>query len=459
MSSLNASLEIARRALRAHQLTMGVIGANVANVNTPGFSRRRTYLGASAGIMTNHGTVGTGVEVTTIRRDRDMLLEGLYRQHNSAAGNWSALEQALGRVETVFPAADTDGLGDALGAFWSAWNNLANDPADPGRRAVVRAAGEQVADTFHRLDAHLASLMSDLDAEMGADTDRINRIATRLAALNVGISAAELRGQEASDLRDERDSLLEELSGIATVHSQETSTGAVTVSLGTEVLVQDDRARQLEVVPVAGAGQASVRVRWQDTQRDVQADGGHLAGLVTARDERLAGYRATLDTLAATLVEQVNRVHVTGSGLDGSTGNAFFDPAWTHASDIRLDHGVDTDLERIAASASGATGDGNTAQAIAGLRTAALLGNGQLTFEGFYRGLVGQIGLDASHAASSVAAESGALDAIDAQRASISGISLDEEMTQMLSTQHAYEAVIRITTVIDDMMDTLISGL
>ena len=312
MSSLNSSLEIARRALRAHQLTMGVIGANVANVNTPGFSRRRTYLGASAGIMTPDGTVGTGVEVTAIRRDRDMLLEGLYRQHNSAAGNWSALDQALGKVETVFPAADTDGLGDALGAFWSAWNNLANDPADPGRRAVVRAAGEQVADTFHRLDAHLASLMSDLDAEMGADTDRINRIATRLAALNVGISAAELRGQEASDLRDERDSLLEELSGIATVHSQETSTGAVTVSLGAEVLVQDDRARQLEVVPVAGSGQASVRVRWQDTQRDVQAEGGHLAGLVNARDERLAGYRATLDTLAATLVEQVNRVHVTG---------------------------------------------------------------------------------------------------------------------------------------------------
>jgi flagellar hook-associated protein 1 FlgK len=97
--------------------------------------------------------------------------------------------------------------------------------------------------------------------------------------------------------------------------------------------------------------------------------------------------------------------------------------------------------------------------AIAGLRTAMILGNGQMTFEGVYRGLVGQIGLDASQAVSSQEAESGALDAIDAQRASISGVSLDEEMTQMLSTQHAYEAVIRITTVIDDMMDKLVSGL
>jgi flagellar hook-associated protein 1 FlgK len=200
-------------------------------------------------------------------------------------------------------------------------------------------------------------------------------------------------------------------------------------------------------------------VRWQDTQREVTADGGHLAGLVTARDERLASYRSTLDTLASTLVAEVNRVHGAGRGLDGSTGNAFFDSTKTHASDIRLDHGVETDLERIAASSSGATGDGNTALAIAGLRTAMILGNGQMTFEGVYRGLVGQIGLDASQAVSSQEAESGALDAIDAQRASISGVSLDEEMTQMLSTQHAYEAVIRITTVIDDMMDKLVSGL
>jgi flagellar hook-associated protein 1 len=459
VGSLNANLEIARRALRAQQLTMGVIGSNISNVNTPGYSRRRVQLAASAGIMTAEGTIGSGVQARGIRRDRDVLLDGLYREHNSSAGGWDALQQTLSKVETVFPANDSGGLGEALGAFWTAWNDLANDPADPGRRAVVRSAGAQVTDTLNRLDGHIASLMSDLNSEISADADRINRISSRLATLNVGIADAELGGGEASDLRDERDSLLEELSGIATVHTQETSTGAVTVTLGTEVLVQDNRSRQLVVVPAAGMGDTAAQVRWQDTQRAVTVEGGHLAGLQSARDDRLAGYRTALDNLAATLVSQVNQVHGAGRALDGSSGHAFFDPTKTHASDIRLDQGVETDLGRIAASASGATGDGNTAMAIAGLRTATVLGDGQSTFEGFYRNLVGQIGLDASHAESSQKAENGALDAIDAQRASVSGVSLDEEMTQMLSTQHAYEAVIRITAVIDDMMDKLVTGL
>jgi len=459
VTSLNANLEIARRALRSHQLSMGIIGANIANVNTPGFSRRRVHLGATAGILTNHGVLGSGVEVTSVRRDRDVLLENLYRQHNSAAGSWSALDTALSKVETVFPATDTGGLGDALGEFWSAWNDLANDPADPGRRAVVRAAGEQVADTFHRLSTHLSGLASDLDAEMADDVDSINAIATRIAALNVGIGAAEVRGQEASDLRDERDTLLVELSRIATVHTHETATGAVTVTFGTEVLVQDNQARQLEVVPVTDSGEAAIELRWQDNRREVDVEGGHLAGLKSARDERLANYRAALDTLAASLVEEVNRVHASGRSLDGTTGHVFFDPAGTRASDIRLDVSIDMNLDRIAASATGAVGDGNTAAAIAALRSAAVLNGGQSTLEGYYRSLVAQVGLDTQHVSASLEAEESALHSIDAQRSSVSGVSLDEEMTQMLTTQHAYEAVIRITTVIDEMMDSLVHGL
>lgn len=459
MSGLNANLEIARRAMRAHQLALGVIGTNVANVNTPGFSRRRVQLSPSAGVMTADGVIGSGVDVVSVRRDRDVLLDGLYQQHNGSAGQWSALSDTMAKVETVFPASDADGLGAAFSNFWTAWNDLANDPADPGRRSVVRAAGERITDTLHRLDGHLASLMSDLDSTMSADVDQINRISGRVAELNVAISGAELRGQEASDMRDERDALVEKLSSIATVHTHETSTGAVTVTVGSEVLVQDDHFRQLEVVPQGNGDSSAVTIRWQDSQRAITFEGGHLAGTITARDQRLAGYRATLDTLAASLVESVNRVHMAGHGLDGSTGVAFFDPAKTHAGDIALDAAVEAHLESIAASTSGASGDGNTALALAALRTAKPLSGGQATFESYYRTLVGEIGLDASHASTSYDAETSALDAIDAQRASVSGVSTDEEMTQMLSTQHAYEAAIRITTVIDDMFDKLISGM
>lgn len=457
MFGLQSTLEIARRALKAHQLTIGVLGNNIANVETRGFSRRRVELSPSTDVMTGLGGVGTGVDVRGVTRARDRALDGLYRDHANTAGRWGAMEETLSRVETAFPVSDSGGLGKALTEFYGAWNDLANQPENRAARVAVREKGRALVETFHRLDQHMESLMSDVNDSIRDSTDRINDIAGRVAQINDMVVLANTRGQEASSLMDERDLLLEELSEITDSHVEEGANGAVAVTLGAEILVQGGTARQVEFVADPNAADGQHVLRWADTKREPATAGGRLAGLLESRDTRLESYRTTLDAVAAALVTETNRLHTAGTGLDGSTGNSFFDAGGVTAREIQLDRVIEQDVGRIAAASGTERGDGRQALALAQMGTLKLLSGGTETLSGAYRNLVGQIGFEAGQAISFHAAQESILAEIDSQRAEVSGVSLDEEMTHMMSAQHAYQAMVRVTSTVDEMLNTLIS--
>lgn len=456
MFGLQSTLETARRALRAHQLTIGVLGNNIANVETRGFSRRRVELSPSRDISTPQGMVGVGVDVLGVTRARDRALDGLYRDHTNTAGRWGAMAETLSRVEAAFPAND-DGLGKSLSEFYGAWNDLANQPESRAARVAVRERGRALGETFHRLDQHMDSLAGDMNDALADGVDRINGIARRVAQINDMVAMSSTRGQEASGLLDERDLLLDELAQTTDIHVDERQNGEVMVTLGAEVLVQGGTARQVEFVGDATAQNDQHVLRWTDTKRPPAVTGGRLAGLLESRDTRLTSYRQALDALAAAVVTATNQLHAAGTGLDGGTGTSFFDAAGVTARDIRLDIGIEADVSRIAASISGERGDGRQALAIAGLANAKLLNGGNDTLAGAYRNLVGQIGFETGQAESFSAAQESILAEIDSQRANVSGVSLDEEMTNMMSVQHAYQAMVRVTTTIDEMLNTLIS--
>ncbi|MCK4546806.1 MAG: flagellar hook-associated protein FlgK [Candidatus Eisenbacteria sp.] len=456
MISLNASLEIAKRALQTHQLAMSVIGTNIANVNSPGYSRRRAVVAAAAAMDSGYGYVGAGVEVRNIERARDAVLDKFYRSHMSDLGKWAGIQNYLSNVETITnePGA---GLSDVMGEFWSAWQDLANDPEQSATRSAVLLRGQELCSTFHRLSANFRDLKQSLNEEIGAQISRINELSGRLADLNGVIIDAEVGGHEASGLRDERDLLTDELSEIISVDVTESSDGSTIIRLNSQVLVQGNTHRELEL-SVRGTTD-STSVVWKSTGREVLIEGGLMEGYITARDEYVNGYLADLDALAGALVSRINSAHSAGYGLDGSTGNNFFDPERVTAADIAIDPALASNLDLIAASAEGEVGDGRNALAIANLATANTMVGGSISFDDFYGSLVGRIGQESRVATSFLEAEELLVLGAETQRLGVSGVSLDEEMAYMLSYQHAYQAMARVVATIDEMMATLIHSL
>ena len=223
MISLNSNLEIARRAMQANQLAMSVIGSNIANVNTPGYSRRRAAIQEAGGIDVGVGRVGAGAQVVDIRRVRDSILDGLYRKHQGDVGRWTGVEDYLNKVETLMNEPGSGGLGDVMGAFWASWEDLANEPENETARSQVRLRGQALCESFHRLESHLRGLQASLGDEVESLVGQVNQLSGQLAQINRMIQESELGGKEAGGLRDERDVLIDTLSEIVNVQVEETS--------------------------------------------------------------------------------------------------------------------------------------------------------------------------------------------------------------------------------------------
>ncbi len=459
MVSLHASLEIARRALQTHQLAMSVIGSNIANVNTPGYSRRTTVIRQTTDFDTRAGMVGTGVEAIDVRRGRDIVLDGLFRRQNSNVGRWDAQSSYLRRVETILSEPGEGGLSSSMARFWESWHELAKEPDNLALRGQVIARANALADTFHGLDSHLTSLQGSLTNDITGEIDQINRISDQIATINKSIVEGEVEGHEANALRDQRDLLIDQLSEIVDVQVTEQAAGSVLVQIGSQVLVQDGTSRNLELETGTGNTTWSSRLVWKGGTTEAVVTGGRLRGYLVARDEAIASYRNDLDALASTFVSQVNATHAAGTALDGSTGNLFFDPTGTTAKDISISDAVAANLDLIAASAGGQVGDGDQALAIANLQTGLTMSGGSATFDSFYNTLTGRIGLEAQESNSLLDMEEVLRLDIENQRLQVSGVSLDEEMSLLISHQHAYQAMVRVTATIDEMMSTLISAI
>jgi len=180
-----------------------------------------------------------------------------------------------------------------------------------------------------------------------------------------------------------------------------------------------------------------------------------------SRDVLIPQYQAQLDGLAQAVVQQVNSLHTAGYGLDGTTGVAFFDPNYTKAGNVRLNRDIVTDINKIAATASSEVGvlDGNVALAIAGLRSATVMSKNTATMNDYYSGLIGNLGVETKEATSFTGNYELLVQQIDSQRQAVQGVSLDEEMANLVKFQHAYEAAARVITVMDEALDTVITGM
>ncbi len=459
MAGLFSGLELGKRALATHQLWLNTIGHNISNVNTPGYTRQRVNITTTLPEEHYAGMLGTGVTATDIKNIRDLFLNQQYRDENKNLGQWASREKMLSRIEGIFMEPSTDSLGDLLEKFWTSWMDLGNNPESIAARATLKEQSNLLTDGFHRRYEQLKDLQSSINTDIESIIQEVNTMADEVASLNQQIVQSELGEISANDLRDRRDYLIDQLSQFIDVNSSEQANGAEYVYIGALMIVDESSAIHIGTRDKAGEGFAVSELVWEGTTKTIKNLKGELKGLIETRDTTIPRYLSDLDDLARMLVSEVNRIHSVGYDLNGSAGINYFDENFLSAVNIRLSQDVTNDVTKIAASVSGAIGDNSNALAIVDLRKALLMTRGTATMEEFYNTIVGQVGIDTNKAVQLRENHALLVEQIENARQSVQGVSLDEEMAQMIKYQHAFDAAARVITTIDEALDTVINNM
>ena len=455
-------IEIGQRALSAFQIGEDVVGQNIANANTAGYSRQSAQLQTTDpyGLPDQSGTyqpatLGSGVTVRAITRARDQFIDAQTRAALGSHGQLSTQSGALSQIEAAFGEPSSTGLNETLGRFYQGFSDLANNPEDEGVRAAAVQNGATLAHVFQDTAAQLSAQTVNLSDRVANDVNTVNAYGQQIAALNITIRNSIVSGQQPNDLLDQRDRLLDKLSGIAGASVTNLPDGTVNVAIGTSDLVQGIHSNTLSLSGPSGLS----------ARGDLQS--GELAGL-TAAQTALADAQTNLNALAGSVAAQVNTVHSAGAGLDGTTGLNFFTvTAGAEASSISVNPALLADPKKLAAAALPAgggvppPGDSTTAEALAALQNAGVSTpplSGQ-TAQGFYQAFVSNLAGQTSGANASLANASATLTQLSGQRDNVSGVSTDSEMIDMMKYQRGYQAAARVISTANDMIGTIINDL
>jgi flagellar hook-associated protein 1 FlgK len=445
-----SSLHIGTTGLIAAQRAVEVAANNVANANNETYTRQRLVIQSAtptpgtAGLR-GDGDRGTGVTVLDVTRLRDRLADVSYRTEAGVAGAADARADTLGRTDALL-GTYANGAPEDLSSFLAAWNSLSTNPTDPSARAAVLASGQRLADGFNNATQDLAAVGHEVTLRVTDDTNELNGLLASVAKLNYEIVKATTSARSPNDLLDQRDAALDRISALTGATVTPGANDSVDVSVGGVALVSGITAATVtasttEPVTVSVAGVPL-------------AAAGEIGGYVATAGVDLPSYRARLDALATGLRDVVNAAHSAGTGIDGSTGLAFF--TGTDAATLAVNPALTPD--QVAASQSGQVNDGNNALAIAtALRSTpavgtAVLGDALRAFSA----QVGQASTDANRNARTADAS---LASALAARTSQDGVATDEEMVDLVRYQHTYEAAARVISVSDSMLDKLINDM
>lgn len=527
MLSTFHGLEVAKRGIFTQQSALYVTAHNIANANTPGYSRQRVnfvetepFPPASMNRPQIPGQMGTGVEAGSIQRIRDSFLDYQYRNEASKLGYWSTRSEAIAKMEDIMNEPSEFGLSQAMTQFWEALQDLSTNPENEGARAVVRQRGVAVAESFNYLYSSLSQIRDDLGQEIKTGLLEVNSILKQISELNEQIKAVEPNGYLPNDLYDKRDALVDELSKYFQVKVETVPSGgnALDIAEGiyeislvnqdgsTVKIVTKDSYSKLSVSPSISGDPTNPdgyisEIRIEDVLGNITTisynkfdslASGRIKSLIEAYGygsdpDNVKGYYpdmlADLDKMAYSFATMFNAQHREGYDLNNSNGVDFFEMNVSDnttgkgaAASIKVSDVIMSDLGKIAASSkSGESGNGNNALYLSMIKDVQIT-NGSATLpsgsgttvsvpitggtvQTFYQGLIGKIGVDGQQAERMKTNAETLATSVDNNRQSVSSVSLDEEMTNMIKFQHAYNAAARMITAIDEILDKIINDM
>ena len=473
MIGLFGALGMAKQSLATQRQGVEVAGHNLANVNNPAYARQRALISATAPVTTEIGQQGTGSEVLRITQLRNSILDHQIQDETSVRSSLEAQQTALDLTQAALgqsidrqatgpegTAAATGtggqrGIAEDLSDFFAAFQSLSTNPTSSAERQVLLMKSQNLAAQFNSVSNRLGALSSSLDDSLTGDVTQANQAIADIARLNDQISSVEVGGRvTANDLRDTRQQRVEALAKLINIDVHETPTGALDISSGSNELVSASSvAGKLEVFD-AGSGQKLVRLA--GSADAMSLGGGSIQGTLSARDGELATLRGQVHTLASTLIKEVNQIHQAGFDLNGNTGEKFF--LGSDASDIRVNSVLLKDPSRVqAAGVSGAVGDNSVVLSLAQLGDKRVAAVGNQTLSERYGQTVSELGQSLSSVNTQLDNQNVVDRMLLAQRDSYGGVSLDEEMMDLMRFQKAFDASAKLVVTISDMLDTVVN--
>lgn len=478
-------LNIGKSGLNVAKQSMSTTSHNIANANTEGFSRQEVR--TETGIQLGQGdyVLGTGVEIQSIRRSHDELIE---KKLNSSITNHKFNEERgiqLGHIEEIFNEINSDGMNKIMNRFFNSFRELSNQPENETIRNVVKENAKIVVNDFHRLQGSLNEVRASINKKISLSVNEINALTSSIAKLNKEISIQEVSGGMANDLRDQRDRAISTLSEFFPLSTYSDSKGQFVVSVdGVGSIVSGGIAQELVFGGTVKEGDSSDRgnteVFFKNREGNPLSDkitSGTLGAQLKSRNDELISLEKQLDELAHGLVLSTNAIHRRGfanhavpTDAEGNplphlaqkqvTGINFFKEPLDlkrAAEYISLSDAVEKDVNNIAAAMeANKPGDNRIAQAISKLQHEKVLAGGTTTFEEQYLKSVGHIGLQAGKAKIDIEQSHGILAQAKSFKERLAGVSLDEEAANMVRYQNAYEASAKMIRASDEMFKAVL---
>jgi len=455
MATLTSLMGLATNALLADQSALNVTANNVSNQNTTGYTREVVNFQTADSITIGGVSYGQGVTTTGATSVRDSVLEQRVQQQTQVQAQSSALETALTSVQSAFGLSSTSTsaaattLGTSIDSFFNSFSTLESNPSDTSTRQSVLSAATTLTNAFNTASAQLASTSSTLDSQVVSTVGQINSLTANIATLNQKISQVSPNG-DAGTLEDQRQAAVTQLSALIGVDQVTTENNGITLTTSSgAVLVSAGQSYALQTAQVGGVTHVLAGPGATDVTSTIT--GGSLGGAIQARDQAIPTYASDLNQLAYAIGTKVNQQNEAGLDGNGNAGAAIFTLPTTATGAAGSIAVATTDPKSIAAAATGegTTGNGN-AVALAALATGTAV-SGQ-TASGFYASFLSQLGTAVSSATSDNTVQQAALTQLTTQRDALSGVSLDQEASNLTQYQRSYEAAAKVFSIVDTLM-------
>ncbi len=451
MGSLYSALSISIGSLEAQQAGLETTTNNLANMNTPGYSRQRPVLQEADPVIQGRLAFGNGVTLTGIESLRDSLLNVQIAEETQQQAKSQTFVATMNQVQPLFPM-DTSGIGNAISNFFQSLNGLAANPSDSSLRQSVLAAANGMASSFNQAADQLDTTRSNLDLSVQQGVEQVNQISAQIASLNRTLATTSSTGSDYGSFVDQRDALVQKLSGLIDVSVlQQGSSLTLTTRQGT-ALVVDGQNFDLTTRLDPTDGTQHIYAQAGDITSAVA--GGKLGGALEARDQTIPSLLGQLDTLASALVTKLNAAHQMGFDLNGAQGGNLFNPSTGAGAAAGMTVAI-TDPNLLAASSDGTSGSNGNIANLTAVATQAV-SNGMTPIQ-TYGNLVFQVGSSISNANAELTASNNVLQQLQQQQSSVSGVSLDEEASNLLLYERAYQAAARAISTVDQMLQTAIN--
>ncbi|PKN10767.1 MAG: flagellar hook-associated protein FlgK [Deltaproteobacteria bacterium HGW-Deltaproteobacteria-7] len=553
MADISRVLYTAKEALLSNLTAINVTGANIANVNTPGYSRLRPMFESVGTKDASSAQEQIGVRIADVERIYDRFLESQIIAQQSSVENYTAQQDSLSSIEGILNENNGGGINDALSEFLNAWGNLSVEPSSISKRDTVVSTGQNLAYIFNQRAEDIENVQIAANDSIADTVSILNSDLQLIAEYNKSIVSAESAGTSASSIRDKRAELLKKISGMIDINYMEKSDGSLYISLPTngKALVEGFKSWELQVKRNTGNNNLYDIVFKEDPSESIndQITGGKLAGLLEVRDNTIPSYLDQLNQTASSIINKVNEMHISGYDQDGNPGESFF-ISTAQAKYMQVSAQIVADTRKIAASAT-VNADGDNATAITAIQSDKMYASiemgasshtvtGQITnigqtykdsttitltrgltstasdwtvsnggyssmailtaddrmvtldlnndaqadirlnltgtwsngetitfkltksgnttnIDGYFNAFIASVGQDVDNASQSLTSMTAILNQQTDQRDQLSGVSLDEEMMNLIKYQMAYGAAGRMTSTVNELMDILIN--